>query len=695
MRIFADTDLQYVKGVGPRLAERFYKKNLYKVSDLLTYYPRIYMVQKSVNAISSLKQGQDVCFQATIFKIRSLSLGRSHRKGYEVVLSDKTGKISGFFFHLPYRDYFSSFEPHQQVWATGKVAFYKGRLQIHHPLLETIKNKEPLETKDKIVALYTDIDGVSQAKFRKIIKTVFDNLYLEDHLPSWLRDKYHLMDLKEAFQKVHRPESEVFEKILEFQTSAQKRLIFDEFFWMELKMALKKGQIVHQKGFQLEKKYNLTKKLVKNLDFTLTGSQKKVYQDIVSDFCKTRPMHRLIQGDVGSGKTIVAFMSSLMVKENGLQTCLMVPTEVLAQQHYEKACELLKPLGVNVELLISQLKASEKKQVYEDLRVGKIDLCIGTHALLQENVEFRSLGLVIIDEQHRFGVSQRGMLLEKNQNDRKSHFLVMTATPIPRTLAMTVYADLDISVLDEKPHGRKPVITKKSFSSQRYKVIDFLKIQLKKGHQAYVIYPLIEESEKVDLRNAQCEYEKLKGTLKGYSAALLHGKMKTKEKKELMEGFRKNKTQVLVSTTVVEVGVDVPNANVMIVEHAERFGLSQLHQLRGRVGRGNKQSYCILILGHRLSKESLMRVEVMEQYSDGFKVAEYDLKLRGPGEFLGTKQSGLTGFKMANFIRDQKSIELAKKAAFEVIYKDPHFLEPQNKKLKQAFEKNVEAFVAG
>ena len=392
-------------------------------------------------------------------------------------------------------------------------------------------------------------------------------------------------------------------------------------------------------------------------------------------------MHRLVQGDVGSGKTLVALAASLVAKENGFQTAIMVPTEILAEQHYQNAVKYLEPLGVTIGYLTGSMKTSERNQTYDMLKQGMIDVIVGTHALIQEAVEFKNLGLVVIDEQHRFGVHQRSELKKKGLSP---HFLVMTATPIPRTLAMTVYGDLDVSVIDELPPGRSPIVTRVTYDSKRGQVMGFMRDQLKAGRQAYVVYPLVEESEKMDLRDAVGAFKELETMFSpDYRVALLHGKMKPDEKDEVMRGFRAHEFDILVSTTVIEVGVDVPNANLMLIEHAERFGLSQLHQLRGRVGRGQHKSYCVLMLGKAVSDESRERAQIMEQTSDGFKIAEADLAIRGPGEFLGARQSGLPGFKMANLVRDVKILQEARTAAFSVLEKDPNLAKSENAPLRQ------------
>ena len=382
---------------------------------------------------------------------------------------------------------------------------------------------------------------------------------------------------------------------------------------------------------------------------------------------------------MGSGKTLVCFMAAVYAAESGYQTCLMAPTEILAEQHYKNACKLLEPLGIRISLLVGKTKAAERREVLADLQAGNVDLIIGTHALIENEVQFTNLGLVIIDEQHRFGVEQRGVLKNKGNSP---HFLVMTATPIPRTLAMTVYGDLDVSIIDEMPAGRSPIQTRAIFENKRPQALQFMLEQLQKGRQAYFVYPLVEESEKIDLKNAVEEFEKLKVQYPTVKFGLLHGKMKPDEKDQVMTQFRRHEIQVLVSTTVIEVGVDVPNANIMIIEHAERFGLSQLHQLRGRVGRGEYKSFCILIMGYAVSEEGKQRTEMMEKTSDGFKIAEFDLEMRGPGEFMGTRQSGLSGFKMANLVRDMAILQQAREAAFEVLKKDPKLAYQDNKGLR-------------
>ena len=434
----------------------------------------------------------------------------------------------------------------------------------------------------------------------------------------------------------------------------------------------------------------LISQLLKKLPFTLTGAQERSLQEIYEDMKNPHPMHRLVQGDVGSGKTLVALLSALYVIEMGYQATIMAPTEILAEQHYQNAKKLLEPLGVQVALLTSQVKGKKREQICKYIQMGEFQLVVGTHALIQEDVIFNKLSLAIIDEQHRFGVEQRSLLKHKGD---EPHFLVMTATPIPRTLAMTVYGDLDVSVIDELPQGRQPIVTRSVFENKRSKVFEFLGEQVAKGRQAYIVYPLVEESESMDLKNATAEYENIQKMYPNYKVGLLHGKLKSEEKDQIMRSFKRNEIQILVSTTVIEVGVDVPNANIMVIEHSERFGLSQLHQLRGRVGRGTHKSYCVLMLSYQSSQEARDRAQTMVQYLDGFKIAEADLEQRGPGEFLGRRQSGLAGFKLANLVRDMKILMQARKAAFELVSKDPFLQQNQHQSLKQQLELKYHHYV--
>jgi ATP-dependent DNA helicase RecG len=566
------------------------------------------------------------------------------------------------------------------VRVVGKVTDYRGRLEFHHPDIRDIEPDE--ETQDALIPLYTEIEGLATNKIMKMVRQAFSQIeeWPEEAFPKWIIEKYKLLPRKDALKEMHYPDPQKASQYSEYKTSAQRRIIFDEFFWLELYLASKKTGFQKDGAPQILNKATKLQALEKSLPFQMTNAQKRVFAEIRKDLEKAHPMHRMVQGDVGSGKTLVCFMAAIYAAESGFQSCLMAPTEILAEQHFKNAKKILEPLGLRLAILSGKSKTSERKQILSDLQAGEIDLIIGTHALIEDEVIFSNLGLVIIDEQHRFGVEQRGVLKNKGNSP---HFLVMTATPIPRTLAMTVYGDLDVSIIDEMPPGRSPIQTRATFESKRGQALQFMMDQLAKGRQAYIVYPLVEESEKIDLKDAVSEYEKLKEQFPKIKFGLLHGKMKSDEKEQTMDAFRKGEIQVLVSTTVIEVGVDVPNANIMIIEHAERFGLSQLHQLRGRVGRGEHKSFCILIMGYAVSEEGKQRTEMMEKTSDGFKIAEFDLEMRGPGEFMGTKQSGLSGFKMANLVRDMQILQDAREAAFEVLRKDPHLVFPDHKPLRE------------
>ncbi len=680
MAVHFDTDVQYVKGVGPKLGEVLRRRGIARVRDLLEFYPRTYEDRRAVRQIRSLVADQLVSLKAQILRVRSIPLGRSKRRIWDVTIGDSTGRIACKYFRVPYKGYFERFQPSQEVRVIGKVTQYRGHLEFHHPDIHPVNPEEEVE--NQLIPIYTEIEGLSTAKIGRLVRAVLGQ-EVPETLPPWIREKYDLMPLDKALHEIHAPPVEQGDLFLKFEAPAQKRIIFDELFLIELHLAMKRAGIEKERSTPVVAKGVLPARLKESLEFELTGAQIRAFGEIVEDLKKAHPMHRLVQGDVGSGKTLVALLAATFAAEGGMQSALMVPTEILAEQHYQNASKRLAPLGLTVALLTSQLKNKERQQILQALKSGQINLCIGTHALIQDDVEFNKLGLVIVDEQHRFGVEQRNKLKGKGLSP---HFLVMTATPIPRTLAMTVYGDLDVSIIDELPKGRQPILTRKTFQSKRPQVMGFIRDQLRVGRQAYIVYPLIEESEVLDLKNAQEEFEKVRVDFPEYQVGLLHGRMKPAEKDEVMQRFRSNEIQILVATTVIEVGVDVPNANIMLIEHAERFGLSQLHQLRGRVGRGSYKSYCVLMLGHALSEEAIKRAEIMESTGDGFKIAEADLEMRGPGEFLGTRQSGLPGFKMANLVRDVRILQQAREAAFAVIAKDALLASKENVGMKSRLE---------
>ncbi len=685
MSLYFDTPIQYLKGVGPKLGQILRKKGIQTLEDLFQNYPRSYEDRRAARNIASLQPDEIVSIKAEIINVSSFNLGRSRKKMFDVTVRDGSGLIHCKFFRVPYKGYFERFQPQQQVRVIGKVTHYRGRIEFHHPDIQEIKSSDE-ESQDELIPIYSETDGLTTTRWRKIVSKAMESLNndeilgIDEKLPAWMLDRYQLPDLKKTLVSIHQPPKGSGEEYLNYRSPFHQRVIFEEFFWLEMLLAAKKQGVQKDKAPVFLKKSRFAEQLQKSLPFELTGAQKRALVEINADLTKSYPMHRLVQGDVGSGKTLVAILSALLAIENGYQVALMVPTEILAQQHYVGAKKLLEPFGFRVGFISGHLKTKEKREVNERIASGEVHLVVGTHALIQNTVNFNKLGLVIVDEQHRFGVEQRKKLKKKGESP---HFLLMTATPIPRSLAMTVYGDLDVSIIDEMPKGRIPILTRMTYQSKRDKVVGFVRDQLAKGRQAYVVYPLVEESEKIDLKNATDEFEKLKQELPDFRIALMHGKMKSDEKDQVMNQFRNHEYDVLVSTTVIEVGVDVPNANIIWIEHAERFGLSQLHQLRGRVGRGEHKSYCILSLGHAVSEDSRARIKLMEDTADGFKIAEADLELRGPGEFLGSRQSGLPGFKMANLVRDLPILKQAREAAFEVMRKDPNLSNYEHKALKE------------
>ena len=687
MSLRPETEVQFVKGVGPKLGTLLQKRGLHNVYDLIHYYPRSYEDRRAIHSIASLQPDQMVSLKAKVLKVRSIPLGKSKRSMHEILVYDSSGQISCKFFRSPYKGYFERFQPHQEVRLVGKLTEYRGRKEFHHPDLHPISEEEEIE--NVLFPIYIETEGLTSKKIRAIIEKALE-LEGRDPFPEWLIKKYELLPEKAALRLVHFPDSNLAEEYLKFRAPAQRRIIFQELFWMEMQIALRRQGLQKEKSLALKFERKFQNQIIQNLPFELTGAQKRAIEEIEVDQQKPHPMHRLVQGDVGSGKTMVAFIVAANAVEAGVQAAIMAPTEILAEQHYRNAKKVFEPLGIKVGLLTSQLKASEKQQQLQDLKDGNTHIMVGTHALIQKEVQFKKLGFVIIDEQHRFGVEQRQELKQKGIFP---HFLVMTATPIPRTLAMTAYGDLDVTIINEMPKGRQPIVTRKAFQSKHPQVMEFIREQLKKGRQAYIVYPLIEESEAIDLKNATEEFEKLKKTFSEFKLGLLHGKMKPKEKEEIMNQFRRNEIQVLVSTTVIEVGVDVPNANIILIEHSERFGLAQLHQLRGRVGRGEHKSYCILSLGYAISEEAVKRAEIMESTQDGFKIAEEDLIIRGPGEFLGRRQSGLPGFKMANLLRDLPILQEARNAAKELLSIDAKLAKDEHYFIKRHLQEQARNWV--
>ncbi|MGE0634521.1 MAG: ATP-dependent DNA helicase RecG [Pseudobdellovibrionaceae bacterium] len=675
-----ETAIQYLKGVGPKLGAMLSKKGIKTLGDLLDFYPRAYEDRRAARNISSLKKDEVVSLKAEVIRVSSYQLGKSKRKIYDVSIRDASGVIHCKFFRVPYRGYFERFQTRQPVRVVGKVTDYRGRLEFHHPDLREIGEED--EVMDAIVPIYVELEGLSSAKIGRMVQTALSAIeeWPHEKFPKWIQEKYQLMDHKKAVELLHLPPAEHGARYIDLKSEAHKRIIFEEFFWLELLLASRKVGFKKERAPVIKGEKKVQDKIRSLLPFQLTNAQERALQEIFYDLQTGHPMHRLVQGDVGSGKTLLAFLAAAQAYAGGFQSCLMAPTEILAEQHARNAEKYLSPAGIKVGVLTGKMKVAEKREIIERLKLGELHFVIGTHALIESDVEFRNLGLVVIDEQHRFGVGQRMSLKQKGHSP---HFLIMTATPIPRTLAMTVYGDLEVSIIDELPPGRSPIQTRVTYESKRSQVLQFMLDQIKKGRQAYVIYPLVEESEKIDLKNAIEEFEKLQTLFPEVQFGLLHGRMKGEEKDAIMQEFRDKKIQVLVSTTVIEVGVDVPNANIIVIEHAERFGLSQLHQLRGRVGRGEHKSFCVLVLGYAVSEEARERTQFMETTNDGFKIAEFDLQMRGPGEFMGTRQSGLAGFKMANLVRDIEILTQARKAALEVLEKDPGLKFLEHKELRE------------
>lgn len=683
-----ETPVQYLKGVGPGLAEKLQKKAIYTVWDMLFYLPIRYLDRRKIHTLKTLPDQKQQTFVAEIMRYHVKPFGKGgRRKMLEILVGDGGYYATIVFFQFHEASLKKKFPIGSKVLFLGDVKYFKGRKSIAHPDMEIWDEEEGMSA--KIYPFYSLTEGLHQKTVRRIFeKNLETMLGIVEEDPRSVREEADSVkiSLQEAFRYIHEPPLEAdINALNESKSPYHQRIIYDEFFYLQLGLLTKKYKSSQKASYVVGQKTSLFTEGKTLLPFQLTGAQERAIKDIHDDFLSGSPMNRLVQGDVGSGKTMVAFLSSLYAIEAELQTALMAPTEILAEQHFKKILPFEEKLGIRVELLTSSTSVKRRREILSELRQGLIHILIGTHALLTPHVHFAKLGYVIVDEQHRFGVMQRAQLKNKSKfkdGDLTPHVLVMTATPIPRTLSMSVYGDLDVSVMDELPLGRKPIQTKVVWEKGRQKMYDFIAGQLKKGRQAYFVYPLVEESEKLDLKNATQMFEELKTVFPDFRLGLLHGKMSAAEKEQIMQRFQSGELQVLVSTTVIEVGVDVPNATVMVIEHAERFGLSQLHQLRGRVGRGSEKSYCFLMAGYARSEESRFRLKVMEETTDGFKIAEEDLKLRGPGEFLGTKQSGLPDFRLAQLVRDGHLLAVAKKRAAEVIIDDPNLTHEKNQTLK-------------
>ena len=672
---------RFIKGVGPSRFKLLNRLGIETVEDLLYCLPRRYEDRTRIKQVSAVKPGN---FETVRAKV--LTFGdRTTRKGmnlFQMAVGDSTGVIHAVWFNQPYMK--DRFKIGQELILYGKVEKYL-YLQINNPEYEILTGtKEDSISMGRIVPVYPLTESLNQRWFRNIMKTVVDEYVgnIQEILPYNIRKRNNLMVLKEAVRNIHFPVSDIVLK------RARERLVFDEFLLLQTGIALKRARIkIDLNGYPHGLEGDLIDKFKQNLPFEFTKSQAKVIREIEEDMKRPRPMNRLLQGDVGSGKTIVALHALLLTVQNGYQGALMVPTEILADQHYKNIKSMLDGLGLRIVQLSGDLKPQERARRRHMIEIGQANLVIGTHALIQEGVSFKNLGLAVIDEQHKFGVIQRSLLKSKSTNP---DILVMTATPIPRTLALTLYGDMDVSIIDELPPGRGSVKTLYFESANYGRAYSIAYEQVKIGRQAYVVYPIIEESERPDLRAAVKMSKEISKMFPDLKIGLLHGKMKSDEKEKIMSDFRNKAIDILASTIVIEVGVDVPNASTMIVEHADRFGLSQLHQLRGRIGRGRFLSYCILMADPKTS-DAKDRIKAMLKTQDGFRIAEEDLEIRGPGEFFGTRQSGLPELKIGNIVRDKGILEKAREEAFELIKKDRFLRSPENRFLRAELKKKFSA----
>ena len=666
-----DTDVMYMKGVGPKIAYKLNKLGIYTVQDLVMYFPKKHIDYSSRTLIKNLKEGENTTVFGYIKSVSAFNT-KNNLSVVKVTVADESGKLELSFFQAKSNRFMlerikSQFPVNAGIMLSGKVKVnnFDGKLTFDKPSY-SIMSGEFVEDKNsnlniaRIVPVYTVCEDLSIKVLRRAIFNAIQ-IYKDEIvniLPDFIREKYGILDKKTAVEQIHFPQT------IELLEQARFSLIFEELFIIQLKLArLREQNSNSHSALALKIKENgLVKNFIENLPFELTGAQKRAVNEILNDLNSDVPMARLLQGDVGSGKTVVAAIMLLAAVENGYQGALMAPTEILAQQHYNNLQQWLTPMGISVGLFLGSQGKKVREKFRTDLRNGQMNIAVGTHALIQEGVDFNNLGAIVVDEQHRFGVKQRNVLKKKSQNPQ---ILTMTATPIPRTLALTVHGDLDLTVIDELPKGRKPIKT--SLVTSHRGVYDLIKQEIDSGRQAYVVYPLIEESETLSAKAATIEAERLQTEVfTQFKIGLLHGKLKNDEKEQVMTDFKNKKYDILVSTTVVEVGVDVPNATVMLIENAERFGLSQLHQLRGRVGRSNLQSYCILYTATK-SPETKERLNIMTQTNDGFVIAEKDLQLRGPGEFLGTRQSGLPDLIISDIVRDAKILEMARSEAIDFV----------------------------
>ena len=687
-----DDPIQFIKGVGPKKSLLLKKLQLIAIEDLLYFLPFRYEDRSQFKKISTLIPGEFATITAEVLAAGTIYIGRRKRI-FEAIFQDTTGTVRAKWFRFNETYMSEKFKTGAKLIVSGKPTTNKrSGLEIIHPDTEKLEGKQIVSLEiGKIVPVYHITEGLHQKSIRNILNNVLEKYLplVHEFIPEEILRRHKFLSRSDALYQVHSPPSKGFSvKDLDaFKSLAHRRLIFEELFLIQIGLAFNKKNLGTIKTGKIFKtRGTLIKQFIKLLPFQLTEAQKKVLAEIMEDLEKGKVMNRLIQGDVGSGKTIVALTALLTAVDNSAQGAFMVPTEILAEQHYLNVLPYCEALGIKVALVTGALKGKERKATYQEIKEGKICIVVGTHSLIQKEIQFKSLGLAVIDEQHRFGVLQREAIGKKG---KQPHLLIMTATPIPRSMALTLYGDMDISFLDELPPGRQSINTRVYYQKQQNKAYKIMGSELKLGRQAFVVCPLIEESEEIDLKAAASVLKSIQEKFPQYTACLIHGKLKKEERQKIMRRFLKNEIQVLVATTVIEVGIDIPNATIMVIEHAERFGLAQLHQLRGRVGRGKYLSHCMLLAYFPISEEGKARLKVMQSSRDGFEIAEEDLKIRGPGDFMGTRQSGLPILKIANLVRDIKILSIARKEAFLLIDRDPTLKDPTNKPLKNAVHRII------
>jgi ATP-dependent DNA helicase RecG len=682
--VTAPHPIQFVKGVGPRLAEILAARGIRTPQDALYLFPKGYQDRRRTVPIRDLSAGMTVPVRGKVLSVQES--GRGYHRGprlLEVVLSDGTGRIVAKWFRF-HPSIVKRFQVGEEATFCGTVRIFRFIPEMHHPeILSGEETEDPVHS-GRIVPIYPDIEGIPPRTLRKIQWEVVRNHADKETecFPPWILEKAGVPPLRESLAAIHFPRDDADAAgFRDFSSPQQKRLVFGELFSIQWALERRRAGMERESAVPLPWDRDIVQEIKRRLPFELTGAQRRVVNEILKDMGRPHPMHRLLQGDVGSGKTIVAWIAAMVAWRHGVQAAVMAPTEILAEQHYRRFASLADGLSVRVDLLSAALTHKGREAARQRIRMGETDIAIGTHALIQESVEFRNLALGIIDEQHRFGVLQRAALRGKARI--APHLLVMTATPIPRTLAIALYGDLDVSVIDEMPKGRIPVKTRVVFESGRKRVFEEIRRELDQGGRTYIVLPLVEESEKLALRDAVRTADRVRELFPDAGVGLLHGRMKPEEKEAGMRAFKEGALKILVSTTVVEVGVDVPEATVIVIEHAERFGLSQLHQLRGRVGRGTRPSSCFLMVGNAQGEEAEARLSVMEQTTDGFRIAEEDLRIRGPGDFTGVRQSGIPDLVFADLVRDAGMLQTAKEIVGELRRKDPDLSMPDHEGIRR------------